>query len=413
MSLATREPRVLFVIPFFSANMLRCVDALLALDGVRLGVISHEPAERLPPAYRGKIAGHYQIADCLDVDQLSAAAAAFKKEWGGVDRLLGFLEQMQLPIAVVRDRLAIPGMGAAIARNFREKNQMKRVLADAGLPVARQRLLTSGDEARRFVAEVGYPIILKPPAGLGSRGTVRVGSDDELSAALESHFVTPSNPVQAEEFVTGDEHTFETVSIAGQAVWSSSSYYLPRPLEVLENPWIQYCVLLPREQLQPHAAAFRPLNAAALTALGMVTGLSHMEWFLRRDGSMVISEVGARPPGVHLMPMMGLCHDVDMWAKWARLMVNGEFSMPERRWSAGAAFLRGQGRGGTVRAVDGVARANEAAGHLVVESKLPKVGQMKADGYEGEGYVIVKAATTREVVDALRAIVTNIQVQLG
>ena len=39
------------------------------------------------------------------------------------------------------------------------------------------------------------------------------------------------------------------------------------------------------------------LNARALAALGMGTGLSHMEWFLRKDGSPVVSEVGARPPG--------------------------------------------------------------------------------------------------------------------
>ena len=408
------EPRVVFVVPFYSANMLRCVDALLSIEGIRLGVISHEPADRLPTAYRSKIAGHYQVGDCLDADQLTAAAKGFVKEWGRVDRLLGFLEQMQLPLAIARDRAGVPGMSAAIARNFREKNQMKRVLRDAGLPVARQSLLTSAEDARRFVTQVGYPVILKPPAGLGSRGTMRIGSDEELGAALESYFVTPSNPVQAEEFITGEEHTFETVSVDGQPVWHSSSYYLPRPLEVLENPWIQYCVLLPRERLEPHAAAFQPLNVRALAALGMETGLSHMEWFLRKDGSMVISEVGARPPGVHLMPMMGYCHEVDMWAKWARLMVRGEFSMPERRWSCGVAFLRGQGPGSVVRAVEGVAAVNEAVGRLVVESKLPQVGQMKAPGgYEGEGYVIVRAETTREVVDALRALVTGIRVVLG
>jgi biotin carboxylase len=45
--------------------------------------------------------------------------------------------------------------------------------------VAPQALLL-GPEARRFVAEVGYPIVLKPPAGLGSRGTMRVVDDESL-----------------------------------------------------------------------------------------------------------------------------------------------------------------------------------------------------------------------------------------
>jgi len=409
----TQHHHVIFVAPYFGPNMIRCIDALAALDDVRLGIISHEPAERLPPALRERTAGHYQLADSLDPVQLSAAVRAFQKEWGRVDRLLGYLEQMQVQLAIARDRCGVPGMGEAVARNFREKNRMKAVLRDAGLPVARQALVTSLDSARRFADEVGYPVVLKPPAGVGSRGTVRVGNLEELRAGLASLLVTPSNPAQAEEFIQGSEHTFETVSIRGETVWSSSSYYLPRPLEVLENPWIQYCVLLPREQLEPHAAKFQATNAAALGALGVETALSHMEWFIRADGSPVISEVGARPPGVHLMPMMGHCHGVDMWAKWAVLMVRDEFSAPERRYACGTAFFRGQGHGQVVRAVEGVELVNEAVGGLVVESRLPRVGDFRASGYEGEGFATVRAETTREVVDALRKMVQGVRVILG
>jgi hypothetical protein len=85
---------------------------------------------------------------------------------------------------------------------------------------------------------------------------------------------------------------------------------------VLENPWMQYCVLLPREQLQPHAAAFRPTNVKALRPWGSRPGCRTWSGSCA-DGSAIVSEVGARPPGVHLMPMMGMAHEVDMWAKWA------------------------------------------------------------------------------------------------
>lgn len=408
-----QQLHVLFVAPYFGPNMLRSVDALAELDDVRLGIISQEPAERLPEGLRKRAVGHYQVSDSLDADQLTQATRAFQREWGRVDRLLGYLEQMQIPLAVARDRTGVPGMGEAIARNFREKNRMKQVLRDAGLPVARQALITTIDGALRFAAEVGYPIVLKPPAGLGSRATLRVGGADEMRAALVQLVVTPSNPVQAEEFIQGEEHTFETVTIGGRPVWSSSSYYLPRPLEVLENPWIQYCVLLPREHLEPHAEKFRPINAAALRALGVDTALSHMEWFIRPDGTPVISEVGARPPGVHLMPMMGYCHGVDMWKKWAELMTRGEFSMPPRRSACGVAFFRGQGAGQVVRKVEGLDAANERVGRYVIESKAPKVGMVRASGYEGEGYAIVRADTTREVVDALRVMVQTVRVILG
>jgi D-alanine-D-alanine ligase-like ATP-grasp enzyme len=397
---------VLFIAPYFVGNTLYCMKLLAELTDVQLGVITHEPAERLPD----RRIRHYQVSDCLDAKQLIVAGRAFQEEWGRVDRLLGFLEQMQLPNAVAREVLGIPGMKAAAARRFRDKNAMKSALREAGLPVARQRLLRSAEDALSFVEEVGYPIVVKPLAGLGSKATMRVSSQDELYGALAQLLPTPANPSQAEEFVQGSEHTFETVTISGQPVWSSTSYYLPGPLAVLENPWMQYCVLIPREQLPAHAAPFAPLNQRALAALGMHTGLSHMEWFIRPDGSPVISEVGARPPGVHLMPMMGLAHGVDMYEKWIRLMVYGTFTMPPRQHAVGCAFLRARGRGRVVRSVEGIEEAKARVGVALVDASLPRVGQPRTDHYEGEGWVIVRHRETQGVVDALRTLITTIQV---
>ena len=39
--------------------------------------------------------------------------------------------------------------------------------------------------------------------------------------------------------------------VDGQIVWDSVSSYLPTPLEVLRNPWIQWIVLMPRDDRRP------------------------------------------------------------------------------------------------------------------------------------------------------------------
>src|SRR6185369_14190103 len=111
-----------------------------------------------------------------------------------------------------------------------------------------------------------------------------------------------------EEFVKGDEHSFDSVCIGGELRWHSITRYLPGPLEVLQNPWIQWCVLLPREVDDPRYDPIRKEAARALKALGMTTGLSHMEWFRREDGSVAISEVGARPPGAQITTLMSYAH---------------------------------------------------------------------------------------------------------
>ena len=404
--------RVVVVVPFFSPVGRSCLGAVAGLSGVtEVGLVTHEPAGRVPPSLRPRVS-HHQIGNCLDPEQLAGALVRFQRQWGRVDRAIGYLEQLQGPLAAVRARLGIAGTSEAVALNFREKNRMKEVLRQAGLPVARQALLTGWADARGFVDRVGYPIVVKPPAGAGSRSTMRVTSDGELAAALEQLFVSSANPAQAEEFVQGDEHTLETVVIDGKPVWTSSAYYLPGPLTVIENPWMQYCVLLPRE-MPPVAKAFVPTGHAAVAALGLDTGLTHMEWFRRRDGSTVVSEVAARPPGVQLMPLMGHAHGTDMWARWAELMVFRRWAVPPRQWATGVAFFRGQGRGRVVRAVHGLEAAQEAAGAAVVDRELPRVGQPRADSYEGEGWAIVRAPTTGEAVKALKALVSNVRVELG
>jgi hypothetical protein len=170
-------------------------------------------------------------------------------------------------------------------------------------------------------------------------------------------------------------------------------------------------VLLPREMDDPKYDAIREVGPAALRALGVRDALTHMEWFRRPDGSVAVSEVGARPPGAQITAMLGYVHDVDFYRVWCELVLLGKFEPPERRYAAGTAYLRGMGRG-RVRAVHGVEELQRELGDMVVEAKLPRPGQPASSSYEGEGYVIVRDPRTDVVREALRRIVSGIRVEL-
>ena len=405
---------VVFVAPRFLHNTLRYVKAFAELEDARVSLISEDPESRLVPQLRERIVGHYAVHNCLEASELIRACQAISKGVGPIDRLNGVLEQLQLPMAEARDAVGIEGMNLEVARNFRDKDRMKEVLRRADVPVARSVLARSPDELHAFTQQVGYPIVVKPPAGLGSRATFRITSEEQLRG-LFALGLAPSaaQPAQVEEFVTGREFTCETITIDGRPVWRSGTRYYPGPLEVLENPWMQYVVLIPREAEDPTWRDFDPINGAALSALGVGTALTHMEWFRRDDGSMLVSEVGARPPGVHIMPMMGMTHETDMFADWAALMTHDRFEPKPRKWAAGAAFFRGQGRGQRVVAVHGWEQARELIGDMLVEAQLPKVGQPRAESYEGEGYAIVRHASTEAALEGLRQLVTRVRVELG
>lgn len=404
-------PNVVFVAPFFLPTTLRFVEAASGVEEVRLVVVTQEPREKLPASLRPRVAAHLQVADALSAEGVHEGLKRASAELGSVDRLLGALEELQVPLGALRDALGIPGMGAETAGNFRDKARMKDILRAHDLPCARHALAGGVDDALAFAERIGYPLILKPPTGSGARRTFRVESDDQLRAALA--LAPPAEePTLVEEFVTGEEHSFDAVSIGDRVVWHSITHYFPAPLEVLREPWIQWCVLLPREVDLPRYAGIRAVAADVLEALGMETGLSHMEWFLRSNGSVAVSEVGARPPGAQFVSLMSWAHDFDLYEAWARLMVHGTFEPRERPYAAGIAYLRGQGSG-RVRRVAGLEDLARELGPLCVESRLPREGQPRSATYEGEGYLIVRHPETETVQAALERIVTRVRVELG
>ena len=401
---------VVFVAPFPLDTTLRFARAAAALPGVRFLGIAQEPP-------RGDDASLFAdlvtVRDGLDSRQLIEAAELLQRRHGPLHRVLGILEPLQVQLAQVRAALGVSGTSPDTADLFRNKARMKDELRRHGLPCARHKLLRTWDDAVAFVDEVGLPIVLKPPAGMACKATWRIKSKDELRAAMIAIHASPSEPALAEEFLRGSEYSFETITVGGEVRFTSISRYEPSPLEVMETPWIQWVCVLPRDVSGPELADAHELGRRAVSALGLETGFTHMEWFRRDDGSLAIGEIAARPPGANIVRMNSFAHDVDMYRAWARAVVDDAFDGPwARKYAVGCAFLRGAGRGRVVR-VTGADRAQELVGRHVVEARQPTIGAPKSDSYEGDGHVIVRDPDTAVVRAALKTIIETIQVHYG
>jgi hypothetical protein len=405
-------PNVVFVVPFALENTLRFVRAVAALPAVRLAVLTQDPPEKLPAELREQLAAVLRLDDAMTADALTDGVRSLQGQLGSVDALLGILEPLQVPLAEVRQRLQIRGMDSREANNFRDKAAMKAVFARHDLPCARHQLCASIPAAQRFAASVGYPVVVKPPAGAGAKSTARCDREADLVSFLQSSPPQSGREVLVEEFVQGREFSFDSATVEGRHVFHNISDYHPTPLHVMENPWIQWTVVLPQDIRGPEYAAIHRAGPAALTALGMWTGMSHLEWFRRGDGSIAIGEVAARPPGAQFMSLMGYAHDTDFYRAYAQLMVFGSWTPCERVFAAGAAYLRGQGDGVVAR-ITGIEALSPELKQLIVEARLPQPGQAAASSYEGEGYVIVRHPQTAVVEQALAAMVRTLRVELA
>ncbi len=404
---------VVFVAPFPIETTVRFVRAAARLSDVRLLGVVHTPPEagtddgRL---YHDVV----RVTEPLSTRDTIDGIEVLRRRHGEIHRIVGILEPMMVPLAQAREHFGVPGTRPATAELFRDKARMKAALRAAGLDVARSQLVTSEADARAFADTVGFPMVLKPPAGMGAKATFRVSTLDNLLRAVRGMGCSAATPVLAEEMLRGEELSFETLTVGGQVRACSISQYRPSCLEVLENPWIQWVCFFPRDISGPAYDGARAMGTAAVKALGMDSGLTHMEWFRRDDGRLAIGEIAQRPPGANITRMIGLAHDIDAYRAWARAAVDDAVDGPEgapwtRRHAVGCAFLRGMGHG-RVAGVTGVAQANAAVGKWIVESKLPTLGALKSESYEGDGYVIARGDTDEEVLHALRVVVETVRV---
>ncbi|MBK7642537.1 MAG: ATP-grasp domain-containing protein [Planctomycetes bacterium] len=404
---------VVFVVPFLLESSLRFAAAAGRLPGVRLAILSQDMPERLPEELRPLVDTFQRVPDAMNSAQLVEGVRVIARKWGGrVDRVMGILEQLQVPLAEVREQLGVRGMDVEEARHFRDKSLMKLRLAEHGLPCARHCLAPNAEEARAFAARVGYPLVVKPPAGAGSRNTFRVESAEDLEGWLRSDPPLTDAPAMVEEFITGEEYSFDTITLHGKHLLHSISRYRPGPLEVIETPWIQWTVQLPRRIDGSEFDEIKQAGPRAIEVLGIQTGLTHMEWFRRPKGGIAISEVAARPPGAQFTSLLSFAHDHDFYSAWARLIIFEEFDVPERKFSAGAAYLRGQGNGRVV-AIHGLEAVQRELGPLIVEQKLPRIGQVPTGAYDGEGFLILRHPETEVVARGLEKIVSTVRVELA
>jgi hypothetical protein len=398
---------VMFVTPF-PGRAMDYVHGAAGLDDVRLlGITQEAPGSGDASVFADLVT----VASTDDPAQLVDAARVLESRHGRIHRVLGVRESLQVAVGELRRALGVPGPGPDTAELFRNKARMKDELRRHGLPCARHRLLGSWADAEAMIAELGLPVVLKPLTGTNCESVWRIRTIDELRDALVTLHASPENPTLAEEMLVGGEFTFETITIGGQVRFHSLARYHPTPLEVMETPGSPAVIVLPRDISGPEWSDASELGVRAVTALGLDTGFTHMEWFRHADGSIAIGEIAARPPSSFIDSMTGLAHDTDMCRAWARAVVDDAFDGPfPRRYAVGCVFLRGVGPGPVVR-VTGVDRVHELVGRRIVEAKLPEPGAVHSDAYEGNGYFIVRDPDTEVVTTAMTTIIETIGIE--
>ncbi|MBS1121922.1 MAG: Carbamoylphosphate synthase large subunit protein [Deltaproteobacteria bacterium] len=400
--------KVVFLAPSYPPEMQQYTRGLAEVGATVYGV-GDQPARALPASLRQHLHDYLQVPRLLDDDDVVARVHGWMRG-RQVDRVLSNWEVMVLTAARLRERFGVPGMSVDAVRGFRDKQLMKDRVAAAGLRVPRSVRVRTASDAREGAARLGYPLVLKPIAGAGSADTYRVDSGRELEDALgRMHHVEEAS---LEEFIEGEEFTYDTVCIAGKPVYANVAQYLPKPLIARTQESVSPVIVTVRELAQPALADGIALGNRVLGALGMGDGFTHMEWFRKPSGEVVFGEIGCRPAGAHLVDQMNYTCDIDLFREWARAVCWGTFEASTRRkYNAAIIFKRAVGQGRITR-ITGLGEFLRAHGEHVVESKLLPIGAPRRNWKHtlvSDGYLLLRHpdwATTCELANLVATQIT-------
>ena len=399
---------VLLISPGYPADMPEFTRGL-AECGARVYGTGDQAASALPALVRRSLSEYIQVRSLWDSGQVIAELHE-QLQGHRLDRIECLWEPGIMLAAELRQHFGVGGLSVDQARRFRDKEAMKLELDAAGIRTPRHKAVDSVASCWAAAEQIGYPVILKPIAGAGSADTYRVENADELRAVLPRLRHVPT--VSVEEFVDGEEFTFDTITIDGNIVYYNIAWYRPRPLVARSNEWISPQVIALRDVDDPNLAGGIRMGFAVIEALGFDSGFTHMEWYRKADGEVVFGEIGARPPGAHQVDQMKYACDFDVFRSWGQAVTEGRFDAQiERLYNVATIYKRARGVGRITR-IDGTETLQQRFGEHVVWNTLLAPGTPRRDWRKtlvSDGFIMLRHPDLDKTIEMADAVGNELQ----
>lgn len=401
---------VILISPGFPAEMPLFTQGLARIGARVIGVGDQAP-QALEPRVKAALSSYLHVGDLWNEN---AVVEEVRRFVGGrsIDRVECLWEPGMLLAARLREALGVPGLGVARTLPFRDKESMKAVLDAAGIRTPHHYRAKSADEVRAAAERIGYPLIVKPIAGAGSADTWRVGEPSELEPTIAKLRHVPE--VSVEEFIEGEELTYDTVCSGGRILFENVAWYRPKPLVMRLNTWISPQSICLRRIDDPRVAVGPELGRKVLKALGFETGFTHMEWFLTPSGEAVFGEIGGRAPGGRLVHAMNYSCDIDLFTGWAEAVCHGRLSQDTtKRYNTAVVFKRARGSGPVVTRIEGLQSLLARYGEHIPLVDLVRIGEPRRDPHKvivGDGWVVARHPDLGAALEIADAIGTDLSI---
>lgn len=311
----------IFISPNFPTNYWKFC-AALKKNGMNVLGIGDCPYNQLMPELRGSLNEYYKVSSLENYDEVFRAVAFLTYKHGKIDWLESNNEYWLERDAALRTAFNIEtGFKTADMQPVKFKSAMKAYYAKAGIKTARWHLVRDYDGCKNFIAEVGYPVIVKPDNGVGASHTYKLKSDDELNY----FFATKDETLYImEEYVNGTVHTYDAIiSSKGEPLFETGNVTMDSIMDIV-NTRGNSCYYI--EKNLPDA--MRDIGRRTVAAFGVKSRFVHLEFFvlnedqpaLGKKGDILGLEVNMRPSGGFSADMFNFANSTDVYKIWADMV---------------------------------------------------------------------------------------------
>ena len=317
-----------FISPHFPATCKNICKAL-RVRGVNVLGIADTPYAMLEADLKEVLTDYYEVSDLHNTDEIAQACGFFTYKYGKIDRVESNNEYWLMTDAEIREQFNVFGKKPDELRYCIQKSLMKAKFIEAGISVARGRVLGNYHDARNFVDEVGFPIVGKPDRGVGASGTYKLTNDYELQAFFAEK---PETEYIFEEFISGQIITYDgIVDRYNEPVLAMSSVYGEGVMESVNSD--NHIYFFTDRNIDPVIEEF---GRRILKTFDLRERFFHFEFFRNHaDGRILALEVNCRAPGGFTMDMWNYACDTDVYGIYADLVAYGHTEIKcERKYFA-------------------------------------------------------------------------------
>ena len=319
-----------FISPHFPKHYWNFCDRLHK-NGVNVLGIGDCPYDALDKRLKDSLTEYYFVPDLSDYDQMYRAVAYFAFKHGKIDWIESNNEFWLEQDARLRtDFHVTTGYQYENIASIKNKSAMKEFYAKAGVPTARLHKITDIEAARKFIAVVDYPVIVKPDVGVGACDTFKLENDADLQEFFAKNLPVP---YVMEEFITGDICSYDAIIDAdSKPLLESMTVWPPSVMDIV----------LKQLDLSYYTAAHAPaelkgVGRATVKAFGVKSRFVHLEFFrltkakagLGDVGDFVGLEVNMRPAGGYTPDMIDFAHSTDVYQVWADMVTDNYRKLPD------------------------------------------------------------------------------------